>query len=299
MENTISLHGVGIYCKNLLENKEDNYFEQLVKAHQFQSLTESDKPTPAYRKGIYINNVESMGDDIAFNLLRCSTNMDGPTDGFHQVDREIIERVQKVVDHYFEEKTTLNHVLAQIYYNKVKKARIAAHSDKTKDMPSNGVIAFCTFYDGEWMKANKNKINPMALTRLRFRLKPEAQALYPHLKTDFDVVLEHNSVFIIPLSTNRLYTHEITPSPLESKFIPTRLGYVIRCSNTRALYKNNQTFVIDGNDLHPLRPITPQDRVQLKELYARENMHIEKVDYGNIYFSMNEGDYKKPLLGQN
>ncbi len=44
-------------------------------------------------------------------------------------------------------------MLAQTYHNsttedgKQKKARISRHSDKTKDMPSNSVMAFCTFYD--------------------------------------------------------------------------------------------------------------------------------------------------------
>ena len=57
---------------------------------------------------------------------------------------------------------SLNHVLAQIYYNKSAtedqkqtKAKIKAHSDKTKDMPTNGLMAFCTFYD------NLNKINKL------------------------------------------------------------------------------------------------------------------------------------------
>lgn len=284
------VHGVGLLIRGLFQKSD--YFKRLTESHQFQSLTESNKNTPAYRKGIYITNVEQCGDEVAFNLLRCSTNLDGPTDNFREVDREIIQQVQTVVDHFFEQKTECNHVLAQIYYNKVKKARIASHSDKTKDMPRNGVIAFCTFYDNEG--AIKT---PMALTRLRFRLKSEAALHNPDLKKLFDVVLEPNSVFVIPLSTNRLYTHEIVPSALESKFLPTRLGYVIRCSDTRAVYRENQTYIVgDDNIFHPLRPICEEDRVQLKDLYARENLSIDIVEYGDIYFSMNEGDYKRPLL---
>ena len=51
----------------------------------------------------------------------------------------------------------LNHVLAQICHNttaeasttgKEQKAKIKGHSDKMKDMPSDGgLMAFCTFYD--------------------------------------------------------------------------------------------------------------------------------------------------------
>ena len=51
---------------------------------------------------------------------------------------------------------------------------------------------------------------------MRFRLKPEAQKLYPDLTKDFDITLYPNSVFLMSLETNRLYTHEIIPSDAEA-----------------------------------------------------------------------------------
>jgi NAD(P)-dependent dehydrogenase (short-subunit alcohol dehydrogenase family) len=41
--------------------------------------------------------------------------------------------------------------------------------------------------------------------------------------------------------------------------------------------------------------ITVEDINNLQQQYLRENKTIEHINYEKIYFSMNEGDYKKPL----
>lgn len=111
-----------------------------------------------------------------------------------------------------------------------------AHADKTKDMPTNGLMAFCTFYD------DLSHLTPLAddpfdlgvpfkkkvcsaLTKLRFRLKDcVAQRAGCMLAKQFDVPLYPNSVFFMPLSTNRLYTHEICPAEfVTADKLPTRL----------------------------------------------------------------------------
>jgi hypothetical protein len=62
--------------------------------HQFQHLTESNKPGTAFRKGIYITNVTTTENDtLEFNLLRCSSNLDGSTDNFRDTDNHIIKEI--------------------------------------------------------------------------------------------------------------------------------------------------------------------------------------------------------------
>lgn len=193
------------------------------------------------------------------------------------------------------------------FKNTEKKAKIKSHSDKTKDMPKNAIMAFCTFYKSYYDgKFNDDRLkhlkesnydycykNISALTVLRFKKKPMVEGNYIN---KFDIVLYPNSLFLMPLSTNRLYTHEIVPSVLPINMIPTRMGYVIRCSNTTAIYKNNCTFIKDDTGMHILEPITSNDADALREKYYKENTTIEKINYDNIYFSMNSGDYKKPIL---
>lgn len=314
-EVPIIVHNVGVYFRSFF-HEYDTYFDQIKSEHEFQHLTESNKQSNALRKGIYLSqvskeNTNDGNEQLHFHLLRCSSNLSGPTDNFRKTDQSIITKLNTAAATVFEDKTSLNHVLAQIYENrkdtderaKERKAKIKAHSDKTKDMDKNGLIAFCTFYDHsqfEHLKASKTDRfdwcygKTTGLTRLHFKLKKSVTD--ESLEKEFSVTLYPNSVFIIPLSTNRLYTHEIRPSQLNVDRIPTRMGYVVRCSNMEAVFMNNETFIKENNDLIKLEEMTRETLSELRDTYYEENVSERKIAYGKVHFSMNSGDYQKPIF---
>ena len=307
----IRIHGVGVYYRRFFELGAD-HFGRIRAEHAFQSLTESTKPGTAHRSGIYLTPVTRHGDALHFRLLRCSTNLSGPTESFRPTDTSIVEALNREAATVFQNQAPLNHVLAQIYHNtlataerKQSKAKISAHADKTKDMPGNGIMAFCTFYEG------LDNLQPLAedafdygvkgasgLTKLHFRLKETTEERHGVvLPLQFTVTLSPGSVFFMPLSTNRLYTHEIRPSALDAELLPTRLGYVVRCSSAEAVHKNGHTFLDVAGDLVKLGPPTPVGMDELRMLYAEENRTSSFIDYGEKFpFSMNTGDYLAPRL---
>lgn len=301
----INVNNCGVYFRNLFSK---DYFNLLKTEHQFQALTESNKATNAFRKGIYLSHVTQDDSGTTFNLLRCSSNLDGPTDNFRQSDNEILQIVNNTATQFFDQKSEFNHVLAQIYENNTnnnnKKAKISAHSDKTKDMPKNGLMAFCTFYDNdEHPKSQKSIHDPhdkhisdvSIYTQLHFRMKHGVEM--EGMAKEFSVTLYPNSVFMMSLTTNRLYTHEIRPSVLPATMIPTRMGYVVRCSKTKAIHKDGHTFIVGtDNNLIPMRPITDDDITELRKLYLDENITDQHINYGLVDYSMNEGDYKCPTV---
>lgn len=305
------VHGVGVYYRRFFDLGFD-YFNQICKEHQFQSLTESTKSGKAHRTGIYLTPVEQDDEELHFHLLRCSTNLSGPTENFRAIDRHIVDALNQEAGFIFQNQAPLNHVLAQIYHNipaaeqqKQAKAKISAHADKTKDMPVQGIMAFCTFYD------QLDKLSPLTedsydygykgisgLTKLHFRLK-KSIAEHPGctLPSEFTVILYPNSVFFMPLSTNRLYTHEIRSSMLDAELLPTRLGYVVRCSSTEAVHKNGDTFLKIDGELVKLLPPTLEGMIDLRKMYAEENKSQDFIDYGDQFnFSMNTGDYLAPRI---
>lgn len=305
----LNIHGVGIFFERFCF--EEDVFEKLTTAHEFQGLKESDKETMSYRKGIYMAEVQKKRDETRFNLLRCSTNLTGPTEGMEVIDRKIMYATQLVALYYFLNPADLNHVLAQVYENfkgdpdameKDKKAKIKSHSDKTEDMPRNGLIAFCTFYSNDVEKYkpsikdrhDRMYKNGSVLTKIRFRLK-ECVIDRQNLTESFTLTLYPGSLFLISLSTNRLYTHEIVPSTIGVDKLPTRLGYVIRCSHTEAIHKDGQTYIIRDGGLIRLKKPTSEDRERLKSLYKEENTTDKIMEYGDIDYSLNEGDYKEPI----
>ncbi|MFJ2862910.1 hypothetical protein [Kitasatospora sp. NPDC087314] len=305
----IRVHGAGVYYRRFFDPGAD-HFGRIRAEHAFQSLTESTKPGTAHRSGIYLTPVTRNGDELHFRLLRCSTNLSGPTENFRPTDTRIVEALNREAAAIFRNQAPLNHVLAQIYHNtlataerKQSKARISAHADKTKDMPVNGIMAFCTFYD------RLDKLQPLAedtfdygvkgasgLTKLHFRLKePTERRDGIALPPQFTLTLHPGSVFFMPLSTNRLYTHEIRPSTLAAELLPTRLGYVVRCSSAEAVHKNGHTFLKAAGDLVRMGPPTPAGMNELRRLYAEENRTSSFIDYGDAFpFSMNTGDYSAP-----
>lgn len=295
---SIDVHGLGLFFPNFFDD-ESQFFEKIQSEHNFQNLTESNKPNSAYRTGLYITDVQ----EGKFHLLRCSSNFTGPTEGLCHTDRLILNELNEIATNYFPDSAQLNHVLAQIYNNSSScKASIKSHSDKTKDMPQNGLMAFCTFYKNDWHpKVRPSKSDPLdmcykeksVLTTLRFRLKDDVKNL--DLPQEFSIKLYPNSVFLMPLTTNRMYTHEIKPSILPFDYLPTRMGYVVRCSKTLACFIENQTFVksSDGSITKLVRP-TVTDLDKLRRQYFVENTTSQIVDYGDVFFSMNEGDYMEP-----
>lgn len=310
-EVPINVHNVAVYFRNFFDSN-TNYFKEISTEHEFQTLTESNKISNAFRKGIYLTNVEKQNDEIRFNLLRCSSNLNGPTENFCETDHKVISETNKICKYFFENPADLNHVLAQIYTNKIepnekeKKARISSHSDKTKDMYDNGLIAFCTFYDNNTNNESKQikqsttnmfdycYNDTTVFTRLHFKLKQ--MVTDTTLAKEFSVTLYPNSVLVIPLSTNRLYQHEIRPSILSIDKIPTRMGYVIRCSKTRAVFKNNETYIDEDGKYIKLRQPNDDDINELRKLYLEENITTNLINYPKIYFSMNGGDYMEPVL---
>ncbi|WES99026.1 hypothetical protein P2W68_05270 [Chryseobacterium arthrosphaerae] len=313
-EVPVIVSNAGVYYRKLFTG--DHNFEKIKSQHDFQELTESNKESKAFRKGIYLSKItrettEAGQEAFHYHLLRCSSNLTGPTDNFRDVDTQIINMLNDCAKDTFEYSTDMNHALVQIYENKKKtdespkevKAKIKAHSDKTKDMPKEGLIAFCTFYDD----SNTELLKPSdtdrfdicykqtsALTRLHFKLKKTVED--ESLEKEFSVTLYPDSAFLIPLSTNRLYTHEIRPSILGVDQIPVRMGYVVRCSNLEAMHTEGQTYIKENGRYIQLEEMTPELREQLRSSYYEENSTENSVEYGKVHFSMNSGDYEKPIF---
>ena len=319
-ENTVDIgevprnvRGVGVYFPRVFPD--DEIFNELLSAHRFGNLTESNKPGVGFRKGVYLSPTEEKEGSVHFHLLRCSTNLDGPTEAFTNLDRSIVNTVNRLACETLSNPARANHVLAQLYENSTgrrsdgdggtlkdvrqSKARIKRHSDKTKDMPDNAFIAFCSFYSPD-AQDKAAKMGPdrssEVFTKLRFRLKDGAVDVHGENAEKFDVVLQPNSVFLIPLSTNRRYTHEICPSALPVEKIPVRLGYVVRCSSAPAVFRNGRTYLLTGVTEEALLPPTPEQIQQLKAAYFAENTTFEKVWYPAMNFSLNQGDYMMPVL---
>lgn len=303
-EVPLNVHGLGVFFPRRFADS----FASLGSGHNLQDLRESDKESVSLRRGIYLSEVTTLENgDSEFNILRCSTNLDGSTEAFTSEEKKALFSLNYDASWCFNNAAPINHILMQKYENKDnKKGSIKDHSDKTEDMPANGVMAFVTTYDPATMPAGAKQVgfdwqlNGLSLcTRLRFCLKKE---LTPSIErpAKFDVLLYPGSVLLIPLSTNRMYTHTVKPSALPADKIPVRTSLVARCSKTTVVHSvaTSMNYIIDNEtgERVAMQPIDDQGRDWMREKYYEENLTAKVVDYGKkpIPFSMNKGDYLKP-----
>ena len=238
----LNLHGVAVFFRRFFDPSRD-YYTQLEQAHPFGIP-------------IHLTPVENGAHGLKFRLLRCSSSLNCLTDNFRQVDYDVVGQVNQAQQELYQQTVQLNHVLAQVCDDTVvihgqghgpqvlrRKPRTRSHSAKTRDMPKNGLIAFCSFYHGSCASDPYDRvINDISLyPQLRFKLKPGQS--YPGLQKRFEVTLYPHSLLIMSLLTNRLYTHEIVPSPLPIEHLPIRFSYIIRCSKTEAIFRHNFTYI--------------------------------------------------------
>ncbi|MFC3157676.1 hypothetical protein SAMN05443633_10410 [Chryseobacterium arachidis] len=116
-EVPIIVSNAGVYYRKLFFG--GNNFDKIKSEHDFQELTESNKESKALRKGIYLSKVtkettENGNEAFHYNLLRCSSNLTGPTDNFRETDIQIINLLNECVQDTFEYLADLNHALVQI-----------------------------------------------------------------------------------------------------------------------------------------------------------------------------------------
>ncbi len=84
------VHGVGVFFRRFFDPDVD-YFERICTEHDFQDLTQSNKPGRAHRTGLYLSPVERRGDALHFRLLRCAANLSGPTEGVHATRPHLVD----------------------------------------------------------------------------------------------------------------------------------------------------------------------------------------------------------------
>ena len=58
---------------------------------------------------------------------------------------------------------------------------------------------------------------------------------------------------------------------------------------------DNQTYIKDNDSLIKLEEMTEETMTNLRNSYYEENKTENIVKYGKVHFSMNLGDYQKPI----
>jgi hypothetical protein len=292
----INISGAGIMFRRFFTK--DCIFSEITNDRAFKQVTENCGSEKIAHTGLFLSPVERHRDGLKYYIQRSRMVCSEPLSCMKTIDAEITSLVNVSVNSFFKSKVRFNHIFADLHSPaENRKYKPFNKSENTKDMHADALIAYCTFYkdyDGlDFIRQSSDDSifdcaygGTSIFPKMRFKLKRDAP-LDKYMRNSFTVTLYPNSLFVISLSTNRFYTHEVI-MPNTKKL--TRVNYTLCSSKTWVLFRNRPYIYENGI-------LTRMDKIggeRLEELCSKENNSSIKIDYPNVYCSLSEGDYKEP-----
>lgn len=202
-------------------------------------------------------------------LVRTTTFYNNPSELFsfpHYALIEQIEKVSGINDLKF------NSAMMEIYQPKYRKMKF--HSDQMLDLADNSYICIFSCYDDEKTKNVRT---------LKIRNKESRKCS--------EILLEHNTIILFPIDTNRKHVHKIILDKPESN--NKWLGITFRLSKTFIKFENNIPYFHPTNRI--LTIANNKERREFLRQKGLENSLIEH-EYPEIYYTLSASDLSLPFV---
>jgi len=228
-------------------------FDELLKGVQVESVT----------RGRTCGNLVLYKEGYV-SLVRTTTSYELPNQQFQPVHEEIIGHIRS--EHGIE----LNNAMLEVYDNTYRTMKF--HSDQSLDLSEDSCICIYTCYKDPTEKH---------LRKLCTKNKQTGEVL--------DIMLEHNSIVVFDMQTNRSYLHKIM---LDGSMGSEWLGITFRKAKTFICFVDEQAYFKSG------RLITLANEEQKREFLicrGQENKNIYYT-YPEMDYTLSMGDLKPPCL---
>jgi hypothetical protein len=228
-------------------------FEELLASVRFEDVTKG-------RRGAVLVQTDASG--IA--LVRSTTSYRAPAQPF----RPIHERLAQEIGAACSLPQSFNNALIEHYTGAYKTMK--RHSDQAQDLADESWIAVYSCYRDPERPSRRLVVQP----------KPPGAA--------FDVPMDHGSVILLSLDSNRRFTHAIAvraPAP-DNEW----LGITFRTSKTRLRFVDGQPTLPSGARL---TLAGEEQRRELLQMRRRENEETSFA-YPSLSYTLSEGDLLPP-----
>lgn len=244
---------------------EKNLFEELRTSVEFQNLGKG-------RVGNHLVNVIEDG----IPIVRTTSKYDISAYDFSILHSMVIEKIIEAIklnNLDLELPIDFNNALIEVYDGSYTKMKY--HSDQCLDLESESYIVLFTCYEHpDELQHNLRKL------KIKDKITDE----------EFEIQLEHNSIVLFSMATNRKYLHKIVleavrgqkPSKIDNRW----LGITFRKSKTIIKFKGNQPVFSNGE------PLSLADEDQTRAFYklrGEENGNMNFV-YPKIEYTLSIGD---------
>lgn len=199
-------------------------------------------------------------------LVRSTTYYNKPACQFNYIYRHLIQSIQNIID---KPCSNFNNIMMELYNTSYKK--MGYHSDLAIDLDETSYICIFSCYS-----------NGCSNRKLIIRNK-ETKQLH-------EIQMEHNSIILFDMQTNRNYQHKIILDS-NSHSEDMWLGLTMRVSKTFIEYRNGMYFVKTNNKLELADVEKRRDFLRYR---AQENK-TNTFTYPFLTYTLSPSDILMPI----
>jgi hypothetical protein len=228
-----------------------NIYDELSKSIEFENITNG-------RTGAVL--VDCKNELIP--LVRTTTCYNKPAQKFLPIHYDIIENIKKVTN---DKNLEFNNALIEVYNSKY--CTMGYHTDQSLDLADDSYICLFSCYDN---------VSPAIKRKLVIKEKANNKCS--------EIVLEHNSIVLFSVATNRKFLHKII---LEKATNDHWLGITFRLSKTFIKFIDNIPYFYPSKI--NLKLATDNEKKVFSKCKGQENSQ-EDYQYPEINYSISSSD---------
>lgn len=248
---------------------EQNWFENLKNSAEFEV-------TGKGRLGNHLVKIENEN----ISIVRTTTRYAIPATVFSNIHFLLIDHINETIatENIDLPVQNFNNALIEIYDSSYSKMNF--HSDQALDLEDSSFIALFSCYE------NPDELEEFHLRKLVVKDK--------RTEEEFEIILNHNSVVLFSIETNKKFQHKIIldPKPNSKTFTDNKwLGSTFRTSKTFIQFKENLPYLSSGE------LFTLADKEQESEFFqlrGQENRSLNFV-YPNLSYTISPADILIPV----
>ena len=252
---------------------EKNIFNDLLNSATFE-------PAGKGRMGNHL--VKIVNEEIP--VVRTTTKYSVPANAFSDIHNQLVAMINTKVsaDHPDIPIQNFNNALIEVYHSAYSKMNF--HSDQALDLDDDSFIALFSCYE------NPDEIKESHLRKLVIKDKITNE--------ESEMILDHNSVILFSIETNRKFQHKIIlSSGSGSKTTEENrwLGITFRTSKTLIRFKDHLPYFSTGE----LFKLADQEQESaFFQLRGQENRKLDFI-YPDLPYTISPGDLLTPLNNYN
>lgn len=236
----------------------ENLFDELLKSTEFEDITNG-------RKGAIL--VDYKNDLIP--IVRTTTNYNKSVQKFLSIHHKIIDNIKEVSNNH---KLEFNNAMIEVYDSTYR--TMGYHTDQALDLADDSYICIFSCY-------SDNSTVDIRKLKLKNKITGECS----------EILLEHNSLVLFPVSTNGKYLHKIV---LENMHMKDKkwLGITFRLSKTFINFVNDSSeiavpYFYPSNIVLSLA--NEKEKQEFMKHKSSENLNIDYI-YPDIHYTISLSD---------